>query len=164
MEVGRIDRGRLVFVDEMGTHTSLAPLYAYAPIGKRAFFEVPRNRGSNTALLSSLRSEGVGPSMVVEGATNKEVFEAYAEHFLAPALRPGEIVVMDNLFGAPAEEDKGVDRVEGMRATLPTALFSRSQPDRRTLLEGQAHPQEDWGSHQRSFGRGDGSGIRIREC
>lgn len=98
MEVGRIDPGRLVFVDEMGTHTSLASLYAYAPIGERAFFEVPRNRGSNTTtLLCSLRSEGVGPSMAVEGATTKEVFEAYVEHFLAPALRPGEIVVMDNL-------------------------------------------------------------------
>jgi transposase len=86
----------LVFVDEMSTHTSLAPLYAYAPIGERAFFKVPRNRGSNTTLLCSLRSEGVGPSMAVEGATTKEVFEAYAEHFLAPTLRPGEIVVMDN--------------------------------------------------------------------
>ena len=85
-------------MDEMGTHTSLAPLYAYAPVGERAFFEVPRNRGSNTTtLLCSLHSEGVGPSMAVEGATTKEVFEAYAEHFLAPALRPGEIVVMDNL-------------------------------------------------------------------
>jgi hypothetical protein len=51
MEVGRIDPGRLVFVDEMGTHTSLAPLYAYAPIGERAFFEIPRNRGKNTTLL-----------------------------------------------------------------------------------------------------------------
>jgi DDE superfamily endonuclease len=97
-EVGRVDTGRLVFVDEMGTHTSLAPLYAYSPIGERAFFEVPRNHGSNTTLLCSLRSEGVvGPSMAVEGATNKEVFEAYAEHFVAPALRPGEIVVTDNL-------------------------------------------------------------------
>jgi hypothetical protein len=83
----------------MATHTSLAPLYAYAPIGERAFFEVPRNRGSNTTLLCSLRSEGVGPSMVMEGATAKEVFEAsYAEqHFLTPTLRSGEIVVMDNL-------------------------------------------------------------------
>jgi hypothetical protein len=83
----------------MATHTSLAPLYAYAPIGERAFFEVPRNRGSNTTLLCSLRSEGVGPSMGMEGATTKEVFEAsYAEqHFLAPTLRSGEIVVMDNL-------------------------------------------------------------------
>ena len=96
-EVGRVDPERLVFVDEMGTHTSLAPLYAYAPVGERAFFKVPRNRGSNTTLLCSLRSEGVGPSMAVEGATTKEVFEAYAEHFLAPALMPGQIVVMDNL-------------------------------------------------------------------
>jgi hypothetical protein len=43
MELGRIDPSRLVFVDEMGTHTSLAPIYAYAPIGERAFFEIPRD-------------------------------------------------------------------------------------------------------------------------
>ncbi len=49
MELGRIDPERLVFVDEMGTHTSLAPLYAYAPIiGERAFFEVPRNLKART--------------------------------------------------------------------------------------------------------------------
>ena len=82
----------------MGTHTSLSPLYAYAPIGERAFFEIPRNRGTNTTLLSSLRLEGgIGPSMAVEGATTKEVFETYVEHFLVPALRPGQLVVMDNL-------------------------------------------------------------------
>ncbi len=57
MEVGGIDPGRLVFVDEMGTHTSLAPLYAYAPIGERAFFEIPRNRGKNTTLLTSIEFE-----------------------------------------------------------------------------------------------------------
>jgi len=97
MEVGRIDPGRLVFVDEMGTHTSLAPLYAYSPIGERAFFEIPRNRGKNTTLLTSLRSGGMGPSMAVEGATTARVFETYVEHLLAPALRPGQVVVMDNL-------------------------------------------------------------------
>jgi hypothetical protein len=48
MEVGRIDPGRLVFVDEMGTHTSLAPLYAYAPVGERAFFKIPRNLKART--------------------------------------------------------------------------------------------------------------------
>ena len=51
-EIGRIDPERLVFVDEMGTHTSLAPLYdAYAPVGERAFLKLPRNRGTNTTLL-----------------------------------------------------------------------------------------------------------------
>jgi len=97
MEMGGLDPGRLVFVDEMGTHTSLAPVYAYAPIGERAFFEIPRNRGRNTVLLSSLHAGGMGPSMAVEGATTSEVFEAYVEHLLAPTLRPGQVVVMDNL-------------------------------------------------------------------
>jgi DDE superfamily endonuclease len=95
MEVGGIDPGRLVFVDEMGTHTSLAPLYAYAPVGERAFFEIPRNRGKNTTLLTSIDREGMGPSLAVEGATTARVFEAYVERLLAPALRPGQLVVMD---------------------------------------------------------------------
>lgn len=97
MEVGCIDPARLVFVDEMGTHTSLALLYAYAPIGERVFFKIPRNRGMNTTLLTSLHAEGMGPSMAVEGATTARVFETYVEHLLVPALRPGQIVVMDNL-------------------------------------------------------------------
>ena len=96
-EVGRVDPRRLVFVDEMGSHTSLTPLYAYAPLGERAFFEIPRNRGKNTTLLTSLTSEGMGPSMAVQGATTARVFKTYVEHLLAPALKPGRVVVMDNL-------------------------------------------------------------------
>ena len=87
--MGELDPRCLVFVDEMGTHTSLAPVYAYAPIGERAFFKVSRNRGRNTTLIASLHSEGMGASMVVEGATTREVFEVYVEHFLGPALRAG---------------------------------------------------------------------------
>jgi transposase len=97
MELGLLDPGCLVFVDEMGTHTSLAPLYAYAPVGERAFFKIPRNRGANTTLLTSLHQGGMGPSMAVEGATTSRVFEAYVEQALAPALQPGQVVVMDNL-------------------------------------------------------------------
>ena len=100
MEVGRVDPGRLVFVDEvdeMDTHTSLAPLYAYAPIGERAFFEIPRNRGKNTTLLTSLHQGGMGPSLAVEGATTSRVFETYVKRLLAAALHPGQVVVMDNL-------------------------------------------------------------------
>jgi transposase len=95
--VGELDCGQLMFVDEMGAHTSLAPLYGYSPRGKRAFFKLPRNRGKNTTLLASIGREGMGPSMVVEGSTSGNVFEAYVEHFLAPTLRAGQVVVMDNL-------------------------------------------------------------------
>jgi transposase len=86
-----------VFVEGMGTHTSLAPLYAYSPVGQRAFFEIPRNRAKNTTLLTSLHAGGIGPSMAVEGATTARVFETCTERLLAPALRPGQIVVMDDL-------------------------------------------------------------------
>ena len=47
-ELGRVDPSGLVFVDEMGTHTSLAPLYAYSPVGERAYFEIPRNLKART--------------------------------------------------------------------------------------------------------------------
>jgi transposase len=97
MEICCLDPGRLVFVDEMGTHTSLAPLYAYAPIGQRAFFEIARNRGKNTTLLTSLHQGGMGPALAVEGATTSRVFETYVQRLVAPALRPGQVVVMDNL-------------------------------------------------------------------
>ena len=48
-------------------------------------------------MLASLSAEGMGPSLAVEGSTTMEVFEVYLEYFLTPALRPGQIVVMDNL-------------------------------------------------------------------
>ena len=87
--VGGLDSPSMVFVDEMGTHTSLAPLCGYSPRGQRAFFKIPRNRGTNTTLLSSMSLDGMGPSMATEGSTTKEVFEAYVEHLLAPTLRRG---------------------------------------------------------------------------
>ncbi len=94
----KIDTQQLVFVDEMGSNTSLAPLYAWSRRGKRALLaKVPRNWGANVTLLASMSAEGMGPSLAVEGSTTREVFEVYLEYFLAPALRPGQVVVMDNL-------------------------------------------------------------------
>jgi transposase len=88
---------RLIFVDECGTHTSLAPLYGYAPRGQRLYLSVPRNRGKNTTLLSSMSLKGIGPSLTVEGVTTSRVFETYVEKVLAPSLKEGQVVVMDNL-------------------------------------------------------------------
>jgi transposase len=97
MVSGEVDPERLVFVDEMGAHTSLAPLYGYSRKGERVRLEVPRNRGKNTTLLASMTLGGMGETLVVEGSTNQEVFEAYVEHALAPTLQAGQVVVMDNL-------------------------------------------------------------------
>jgi len=94
---GIVDAERLVFVDEMGANVSLLPLYAWSRKGKRAFGSAPRNWGKNVTLLASITREGLGPCLAVEGSTSRDVFEAYLERVLAPALRPGQVVVMDNL-------------------------------------------------------------------
>lgn len=94
---GSVDAERLVFVDEMGANVSLLPLYAWSRRGERAFGIAPRNWGKNVTLLASITRRGLGPCLAVEGATTREVFEAYLERVLAPTLVPGQLVVMDNL-------------------------------------------------------------------
>jgi transposase len=94
----RFDARRLVFVDESGFNTSMTRLRARAPRGKRAYGKVPRNRGKNTTLIAAITLEGgMGISMTVEGATDALAFEAYVEHFLAPTLEKGQVVVLDGL-------------------------------------------------------------------
>ncbi len=90
---GEIRAERLVFVDEMGSNTSLSPLYAWSRKGERAPASAPRNWGKNVTLLASITGHGLGPCLAVEGATTREVFEAYLEGALAPSLRPGRVVV-----------------------------------------------------------------------
>jgi transposase len=92
-----VEPERFIFVDEMGANTSLSVLRAWSRRGERAYCSVPRNRGKNTTLLASMSMEGMGPSLAVEGTTSATVFETYVKKVLAPTLRPGQIVVMDNL-------------------------------------------------------------------
>src|SRR3712207_7524804 len=79
MVAEQVETERLLFVDEMGTNTSLSPVYAWAKKGQRAYWSVPRNRGANTTVLSSMSLRGMGPSLTVEGATDTVVFEAYVD-------------------------------------------------------------------------------------
>ncbi len=96
-QVSPLPAEQLVFVDESGSNIALTPLYGRAPKGQRATESVPRNRGKNMTLIASLSLEGIGASMIIEGAANGVAFEAYVEHILVPSLVKGQIVVMDNL-------------------------------------------------------------------
>jgi transposase len=77
----------LVFVDESSTNIALTPRYA----------RTPRNWGKNVTLISSITSEGMGPSISIEGSSDTESFGLYMRDILAPRLRAGQIVLMDNL-------------------------------------------------------------------
>ncbi|MCA1718389.1 MAG: transposase [Actinobacteria bacterium] len=144
--VGDLDGRSLVFVDEMGTHTSLAPSYGYSPHGQRAFFKVPRNRGKNTSLLASMSLEGMGPSMAIEGSTTKEVFETYVEHFLTPALKSGQVVLMDNLSAHKGDRVRELIERQGCELVyLPPYspdLNPSKRPSRRSrTFSGRLEPE-----------------------
>ena len=128
----RFDARRLLFVEESGFHTSMTRLRARAPKGKRAYGKVPRNRGKNQTLIAAITLEGgMGESMSVEGATDAKAFEAYVEHFLAPSLREGQVVVLDGL-GAH-RTDKVRELVEGRGADL--VFLPSYSPDMNPLEE-----------------------------
>jgi transposase len=76
----------------------MVPLRARAPKGgERAFGSAPKNWDKNVTLISSISSEGMGPSMSIEGSVDGQAFLLYVEHFLCPNLKSGQVVVMDNL-------------------------------------------------------------------
>ncbi len=91
------DATEFVIIDESGTNLNLTPRYARAPRGERAYGSVPRNTPPNTTLIASLTSAGMGPAMLLSGATDTAAFEVYIAQVLAPALVPGQVVILDNL-------------------------------------------------------------------
>jgi transposase len=123
-----MEASRFVFVDEMGTNTSLCPLYGWSRVGERLRVKAPKNWGKNVTLLSSMSTEGMGPSVAVEGATTRAVFEAYVEQALAPSLREGQIVVMDNLFRPQGRKGEGARRGARMRAYVSAVLVPDLNP------------------------------------
>jgi transposase len=92
-----VDPKRLLFVDESSTNIALTPRYGRAPRGERVRGRAPRNWGKNVTLISSIGLEGMGPSMSMEGSSDTDSFSLYMREILAPSLKAGRIVLMDNL-------------------------------------------------------------------
>jgi transposase len=87
----------LVFVDETGSHLGYTPTHARAPRGQRAYATAPANRGENKTVVAALTLNGVGPRLRFDGAMTTARFEGYVRFVLAPTLRPGQVVIADNL-------------------------------------------------------------------
>jgi putative transposase len=93
----RIDPSRLVFIDETWTKTTMAPLRGWAPRGQRLRAKVPHGRWKTMTFLAALRHDHIDAPWLIDGPINGESFSLYVERVLAPTLKPGDIVVMDNL-------------------------------------------------------------------
>jgi transposase len=92
-----LDPGRLVFVDETWASTNMARAHGRCPVGERLVMGVPEGHWQATTFVAALRATGLTAPVVVDGAMTGDLFVAYVEQQLVPALRPGDIVVMDNL-------------------------------------------------------------------
>ena len=92
-----LDPARLVFIDETWAKTNMTRLRGRAPVGERLVFKVPHGHWKTTTLIAALDRCGMRCSMTVDGAVNRDVFEAFVGQVLAPTLSPGDVVVMDNL-------------------------------------------------------------------
>jgi transposase len=95
--IAQLDPTELVFVDESGIATNLVRLYGRAPKGERVRGSAPYGRWERLTILGGLSLEGLIACMSVDGATDTDVVLAFTEHVLVPALRPGQVVLMDNL-------------------------------------------------------------------
>jgi transposase len=93
----RIEPERLVFIDETWTKTNMAPLRGWAPRGTRLVAKVPHGHWKTTTFLAALRHDRIEAPWLLDGPIDGDTFRTYVEQVLVPTLRPGDIVVMDNL-------------------------------------------------------------------
>ena len=123
------DPARLVFLDETWATTAMARTHGYAPKGERLVAAVPHGHGKTTTFVAALRVTGMVAPMVVDGALSGDLFVAYVRQQLVPVLRPGDVVVMDNLA---CHEVAGVG--EAIRAAKAEVRYLPAySPDRNPI-------------------------------
>jgi transposase len=107
-----MDPARFVFLDETGTATNMARRYGRSPSDRRLVAAVPHGHWRTTTFIAGLRQTGIVAPLVLDGAMTGTAFRAYVEQFLAPALGPGDVVVLDDL---------AAHRVDGVRQAIAAA-------------------------------------------
>ena len=107
-----MDPARFVFLDETGTATNLARRYGRSPSDRRLIAAIPHGHWRTTTFIAGLRQTGVIAPLVLDGPMTGFAFRAYVEQFLAPALAPGDVVVLDNL---------AAHKVDGVRQAITAA-------------------------------------------
>ena len=93
----QIDPERLVFIDETSTKTNMEPLRGWSPLGARLVAKVPHSHWKTSTFIAALRCDRIEAPWLLDGPVNAAAFKTYVEKVLAPTLRPGDLVIMDNL-------------------------------------------------------------------
>lgn len=116
VEQGSLDPARLVFIDETGASTKMARLYGRAKRGRRVVGRVPWGHWKTVTFVAGLRQDAMTAPFAIDCAMNGAIFVAYIRQCLVPTLRPGDIVVLDNLPAHKVAEVRQI--VEAVGAEL----------------------------------------------
>ena len=111
----RIEPERLVFIDETWTKTNMAPLRGWAPVGKRLVAKVPHGHWNTTTFLAALRHDRIEAPWLLEGPIDGESFQEYVDKILVPTLRPGDVVILDNLGSHKGKAVRRLIRAAGAK-------------------------------------------------
>ena len=111
----RIEAERLVFIDETWTKTNMAPLRGWAPRGERLVAKVPHGHWNTMTFLAALRHDRIDAPWLLPGPIDGESFQAYIGKVLLPTLRPGDIVIMDNLGSHKGKAVRQLIRAAGAK-------------------------------------------------
>jgi transposase len=114
----RLEPHRLVFLDETATTTKMTRLRGRSPKGQRLFSKVPFGHWMTQTFIAGLRCDALTAPFVIDAPINRRIFETYVETQLAPTLKPGDVVVLDNL---PAHKSAAAE--QAIRATGAWLLF-----------------------------------------
>jgi transposase len=114
----RIEPERLVFIDETWTKTNMAPLWGWAPRGTRLVAKVPHGHWKTATFLAALRHDRIEAPWLLDSPIDGETFRTYVEEVLVPTLRPGDIVIMDNLGSHKGHAVRRAIRAVGARLLL----------------------------------------------
>ena len=106
----------MIFIDETWAKTNMTRLRGRAPRGQRLLAKSPHGHWQTTTLIAALGVEGVCCSTVVDGAIDGDLFEAFVQQVLVPQLRPGDLVVLDNLSSHKRQRTR--QRIEAAGAAL----------------------------------------------
>jgi transposase len=114
----RLDPTRLVFIDETWAKTNMTPLRGWAPRGRKLVAKVPQGRWETSTFIAALRCDRIDAPCVIDGPIDGESFRAYVEQVLVPTLRPGDIVVFDNLGSHKGKAVRRAIRAAGAKLFL----------------------------------------------
>ena len=138
-----LDPRKLVFLDETSVSTTITRLYGRAPRGQRLVQKVLHGNWKTLTFIAALRHDRVTAPFVLQGAMNGETFKAYIEQFLAPTLKRGDIVFMDQRKRSPSRRGRRGHRSPWCNSLLPARVQSRLQSHRATICKAEGPAAED---------------------